>query len=130
MIALSSNLFAQRTYYKYVPRNSDESKLSDEIETTLDLKVAGRGFSISIRGELSSYSALMGDRIDKDYSGKIIKIGDVEIKYDYTKKIISVGETLINYSSGKMSRVGEYDVLYDYKGNYQGTKKRETNTNW
>ncbi len=127
---LSVNLvFAQKTYYGYQPRDNqkESSQLSD---ISLNLTVEGRTFGITLDGKLSSYSALMGDEINKDYSGKIDKVGNVEIKYDYSKRVESIGDNKIKYSSGKMESIGEYEVLYDYNGQYKGTRKKTNYRVW
>jgi len=122
LVLSSFNIFGQKTYYGYQVRNTNSSNISD---ITLDLTVEKRLVSISLDGILKSYSSLLGDEINKDYDGKIIKIGDVIIKYDYNKRVTQIGDIIIIYLSGKMTSIGEYDILYDYNGNFIGSKKKE-----
>lgn len=129
VLILGQELYAQKTYYGYAPRNIDSG---DEYltNTTLQLSVDSRTIAISLNGKIYSYTSMLGDEVEKDYNGRIVKIGTVDVKYDFSGKVSKVGETEITYSMGKMTTIGKYDVLYDYNGKFKGTKEKVTYSNY
>lgn len=64
-------------------------------------------------------------RIERDYSGRIYKIGNVFINYDTRGNVRRVGNVLINYRRNRLRNVGNLTVKYDRWGNpiFYGTVK-------
>lgn len=113
--------FSQRTYYGYQSRGQDKV----EETTSMSMEIDGREIEFSLKGDLTSYSMKFGDKIKKDYSGKIVSIGDLDIDYDYQGRIKNIGDKTVSYNyKGKISQIGNYIFKYDYQGNFEGTEEK------
>ena len=124
-IIFSNDSFAQRTYYGYQERESTYDKEKQKLKAVvLTLSQDDRTIQINLLGELVSYRAALGDEIKRDYSNKIEKIGSIELSYDYEKRVTKFGNSEVKYSYGKMTEIGKYEVIYDYSGEFKGTKEK------
>ncbi len=85
------------------------------------------------------YSSNRGVRIDRDYHGKIRRIGNVFINYDYRGNVARIGNVFMSYRSGTLVRVGNLRISYNrwgepyftgsVKGYQYGTCDYGTNVN-
>ncbi len=57
-----------------------------------------------------------GVRIEKDYRGRIRRVGNTFINYDYRGNVKRIGSVFIDYRFGQLSRVGNLRVSYDRWG--------------
>jgi hypothetical protein len=117
--------FGQKSYYGYrapVKQYDEEKQKLKAIVLTLSQN--DRTIQVNLIGELVSFRASLGDEIKKDYQNKIERIGDIEIEYDYEKKVKRFGQSEIKYYMGKMTEIGNYEIIYDYSGEFQGTKEK------
>lgn len=113
--------FSQRTAYGYQSRGQDKVEES----TSMSIEIDGREIKFSLKGDLISYSMKFGDKIKKNYSGKIVSIGDLDIHYDYQGRIKNIGDKTVSYNyTGKISQIGNYIFKYDYQGNFEGTEEK------
>ncbi|PHR74026.1 MAG: hypothetical protein COA67_01285 [Lutibacter sp.] len=69
-----------------------------------------------------------GVRIDRDYKGRIRRIGNVFINYNRYGKVRRIGKVFVDYRHRKMSNVGNLRVIYNHRGKvrYIGNVKRHT----
>jgi len=58
-----------------------------------------------------------GVRIDRDYYGRVRRVGNVFINYNRYGKVSRVGSIFINYRDRRMTRVGGLRISYDHYGN-------------
>ncbi len=67
-----------------------------------------------------------GIRIERDYNGRIRRIGNVFINYSRYGKVKRIGNIFVDYHHGKLTKVGNLRVLYNHRGNvrYIGNVKR------
>ncbi len=56
-------------------------------------------------------------RIDRDYKGRITRIGNAFINYDYRGNVTRIGSIYMRYRFGKLTNVGDLRVQYDRWGN-------------
>jgi hypothetical protein len=70
-------------------------------------------------------------RIDRDFNGKIRRIGNVFINYDFQGNVTRIGSVFINYHRGLLTKVGNLRVQYDRWGNpiYRGNVKHTNHYN-
>ena len=68
---------------------------------------------------------LRGVSIDRDYNGRIRRVGNVFINYNRWGKVSRVGSVFIDYRHRKMTQVGGLKIRYDHYGNvrYYGEVK-------
>lgn len=115
----------QRTYYGYKESENNNDNAKQKLKSiVLTLTQEDRTVQINLLGELISYRAALGDEIKRDYQSRIEKIGSIEVKYDYEKRVTKFGKSDVKYSMGKMIEFGNYEVLYDYSGEFKGTKEK------
>lgn len=55
-----------------------------------------------------------GIRINRDYRGRIVNVGNVYIRYDFRGNVTRIGDVLIRYSRGLLTNVGDLRVRYDH----------------
>ena len=60
---------------------------------------------------------MRGVRIDRDYTGRIKRVGDVFINYNRLGKVSRVGTVFIDYNRRRMTQVGGLHINYDRFGN-------------
>ncbi len=58
-----------------------------------------------------------GVRVNRDYRGRITRIGNTFINYDYRGNVTRIGSISMRYSFGKLTKVGDLRVHYDRWGN-------------
>jgi hypothetical protein len=70
-----------------------------------------------------------GINIDRDYSGKVRRVGNVFINYNRFGKVSRVGSVYVDYRHRRMTRVGGLQISYDRYGNrhYYGQVKPRYN---
>jgi hypothetical protein len=84
---------------------------------------SGREFSVSVYGGDFDYAITPGDRIQRDYQGRVIQVGDVVIKYDYNSRVIRIGDVQIGYDyQRRVVQVGGLKIDYDYQNRVVGTR--------
>ncbi|SEE65624.1 hypothetical protein SAMN04487765_3630 [Tenacibaculum sp. MAR_2010_89] len=68
-----------------------------------------------------------GVRIDRDFKGRIRRIGNVFVNYDYRGNVTRIGSVFIRYRRGQLTKVGNLRVRYDRWGNpfYKGDVKSQ-----
>jgi hypothetical protein len=64
----------------------------------------------------SRHSTPRGTRIERDYQGRIRRIGNVFISYTYDDKIKRIGSVFVNYQRGRMHKVGNLRIVYNRYG--------------
>jgi hypothetical protein len=52
-------------------------------------------------------------RIDRDFEGRIRRIGNVSLRYDFRGNVTRIGNIRINYFSNRLRSVGDLRVRYD-----------------
>ena len=68
------------------------------------------------------YSFRSGDRISRDYYGRVDKVGDIRISYDYYGKEDKIGNVRISRDYyGKIDKIGGMRLNFDYYGNFTGS---------
>ncbi len=67
-----------------------------------------------------------GIRIERDYNGRIRRVGNTFINYDYRGNVKRIGSVFIDYRFGQLTRVGHLKIKYDRWGNprFYGHVKR------
>ncbi|WP_298880974.1 hypothetical protein [uncultured Polaribacter sp.] len=72
-----------------------------------------------------NYGRDRGVRIDRDYRGRISRIGNAFINYDRSGNVTRIGNVFIRYYRGQLTNVGNLRVRYNYWGNpiFYGTVK-------
>ncbi len=71
------------------------------------------------RGRRSGrHTAPRGIRIERDYYGKIRRIGNVFINYGRNDRIKRIGSVFIKYRNNRMKRVGDLNIHYSHHGVY------------
>lgn len=70
-----------------------------------------------------------GVRIERDYRGRVRRVGNVFINYNRYGKVSRIGKVFIKYNRRHVSKVGGLKVLYNNWGNvkYVGKVKRKFN---
>ena len=77
----------------------------------------GRKFSINVISGDFKWSALKGDIIKYNSSGKVRSVGNCNILYNYSGKVKSVDGVSVYYNnSGKVKSVGGVSVYYNNLG--------------
>ena len=63
--------------------------------------------------------------INRDYKGRIIRIGNSSLSYDSNGNVTRIGNVYMRYYRGQLTDVGNLKVRYDYWGNptFYGTVK-------
>ena len=82
------------------------------------------GYSFKVWDDTTpiEYSFKSGDRISRDYNGKVNKVGDIRISYDYNGKVNKVGNVRISRDyNGKINKIGGMRLKFDYNGNFTGS---------
>ncbi|SEB37051.1 hypothetical protein SAMN04489761_0220 [Tenacibaculum sp. MAR_2009_124] len=66
-----------------------------------------------------------GVRIERDYRGKIRRVGNVFVNYDNRGNVTRIGNVFMRYRRGHLIRVGDLSIRYDRWGNpyYEGSVK-------
>jgi len=68
------------------------------------------------------FSFKIGDDISHDFSGKVTRIGDINISYDFYGRVTRIGGMSISRDfSGKITRIGGMSISYDYQGRMTGS---------
>ena len=68
------------------------------------------------------YSVRPGDKITRDFSGRVSKIGKIRISYDFSGKVNRIGNVRISRDfSGKINRIGNMRFNYDLSGRFTGS---------
>jgi hypothetical protein len=57
-----------------------------------------------------------GVRIERDYQGRIRRIGNVFISYTYDNKVKRIGTVFVKYRRDRMKKVGNLKIYYDRYG--------------
>ncbi|WP_439131630.1 hypothetical protein [Polaribacter sp.] len=55
-------------------------------------------------------------RIDRDFRGRIRRIGNVRLRYDFRGNVTRIGEIRINYFRNRVRNIGDLTVRYDRWG--------------
>ena len=58
------------------------------------------------------YNLHRGIRIERDYQGRIRRVGNVFISYSFDNKIKRIGSVFIKYRHGRMKKVGNLRIYY------------------
>lgn len=58
-----------------------------------------------------------GIHINRDYRGRINRIGNTFVNYDRYGNVTRIGNVFMRYNRGKLTNVGNLKVRYDYWGN-------------
>lgn len=81
----------------------------------------GVEFFIFTNGEFDfDYNNNLGNRgirIDRDYRGRIQRIGNTNINYDRSGNVTRIGNVFMRYYRGQLTNVGNLTVRYNYWGN-------------
>ncbi|MGK0326142.1 MAG: hypothetical protein ACJA2M_000570 [Polaribacter sp.] len=56
-------------------------------------------------------------KVNRDYSGRITRIGNAIINYDYRGNVTRIGSVFLRYRFGQLTNVGDLSVQYDRWGN-------------
>lgn len=106
-------------------------KISKRYHKTISFNEKGIEFHIFLNGEFDFNTNPMGRytngvRIERDYYGKIRRVGNVFINYDYNGNVQRIGNVFMGYRYGKLCKVGGLYIHYDYWGNphFEGRVKR------
>ena len=59
------------------------------------------------------HAAPRGVRIERDYQGRIRRVGNVFISYTYDDKIKRVGSVFVKYNHNRMHKVGNLKIVYN-----------------
>lgn len=62
------------------------------------------------------YGTPRGTRIERDYQGRIRRIGNVFISYTYDDKIKRIGSVFVRYNHNRMQKVGNLKIVYNRYG--------------
>ena len=78
----------------------------------------GIEFYVFINGDFDFYSNHTNRRIriDRDFQGRIRRIGNVGLRYDFRGNVTRIGNIHINYFRNRLSNVGNLQVQYDRWG--------------
>lgn len=78
------------------------------------------------------YRSTRGIRIERDYRGKIRRIGNVFINYNRNGKVRRIGNVFVEYWHRHLSKVGQLRVIYNHFGDvrYVGKVKRGYNNHY
>ncbi|WP_435263342.1 hypothetical protein [Tenacibaculum sp. nBUS_03] len=69
-----------------------------------------------------------GVRIDRDFKGRIRRVGNVFVNYDFRGNVTRIGSVFIRYRRGQLTKVGNLRIRYDrwgkpfYKGNVKNQR--------
>jgi hypothetical protein len=68
------------------------------------------------------YSFRSGDKIERNYSGDVVKVGDIRISYNYSGEVDQIGNVRIsrNYS-GEIDKIGGMRLEFNYSGEFTGS---------
>ena len=58
-----------------------------------------------------------GVKVNRDYRGRINRIGNAFINYDYRGNVTRIGSVFLRYRFGQLTNVGDLNVQYDRWGN-------------
>ena len=86
------------------------------------LECGGYSFKVWDDDTPIGYSFKSGDRISRNYSGKVTSVGNIYISYNYSGEVTQIGNVYIsrNYS-GKITQIGGMYLSFDYSGNFTGS---------
>jgi hypothetical protein len=56
-------------------------------------------------------------KVNRDYRGRITRIGNAFINYDYRGNVTRIGSVFLRYRFGQLTNVGDLNVQYDRWGN-------------
>lgn len=67
-----------------------------------------------------------GVRIERDFDGRVRRVGNVYINYDHRGNVKRIGSVYMRYRFGQLTRVGKLKIKYDRWGNprFKGSVKR------
>ncbi len=75
-------------------------------------------------GRRGTHTAPRGIRIERDFNGRIFRVGNVFINYTYHNKVKRIGTVFIKYSHRQMKRIGNLQIVYNRYGvNFIGSVK-------
>lgn len=57
-----------------------------------------------------------GIRIERDYQGRIRRVGNVFISYTFDDKIKRIGSVFVKYNHNRMKKVGDLKIIYNSHG--------------
>ena len=80
-------------------------------------------------------TAPRGTRIERDYQGRIRRVGNVFISYTYDGKIKKIGSVFVRYSQNRMNKVGNLKIVYNrnrvrFIGTVKGHYSPYYSNNW
>lgn len=76
------------------------------------------------------YKTKRGVRIERDYQGRIRRVGNVFISYTHRNKIKRIGSVFVKYRRDQMKKVGNLKIYYDRYGvRFVGNVKRQAHYN-
>ncbi|CAA0144119.1 conserved exported hypothetical protein [Tenacibaculum maritimum] len=80
---------------------------------------------VDYRGRRTRAKSNHGVRIERDYRGRVRRVGNTFINYDLRGNVKRIGTVYINYRFGQLSQVGNLRIQYDRWGNplFYGTVK-------
>lgn len=83
----------------------------------MSFKCNGYSFSVYDNETPLEYSMMAGDKIERNYIGKVTRIGNIPITYNYSGKVTAIGNVTIQYNySGKIIAIGDMSIEYNYSG--------------
>lgn len=68
------------------------------------------------RRSTTARRSIKGVRIDRDYKGRIKRIGNVFINYNRYGKVRRIGKVFVDYRHRQISNVGNLKVIYNHRG--------------
>ena len=68
------------------------------------------------------YSFRSGDRISRDWNGRVEKVGDIRISYDWNGRVEKIGNVRISRDwNGKIDKIGGMRLNFDWNGRFEGS---------
>lgn len=75
-------------------------------------------------GRKFQHTTPRGIRIERDYRGRIFRVGNVFIDYTYNNRIKRIGRVFIKYANQRMKKIGNLTIVYNRFGvNFLGSVK-------
>lgn len=81
------------------------------------------------------HASTRGIRIERDYQGRIRRIGNVFISYTFNDKVKRIGTVFVKYNRNRMQRVGNLKIVYNryhvrFIGKVKGRYNQYYTQNW
>ncbi|MFY9241387.1 MAG: hypothetical protein WAO74_00015 [Polaribacter sp.] len=88
-------------------------------DNAVNFEERGIEFFIFTNGDFDFDTSYLnsGVRIDRDYRGRIRRIGNVFLNYDIRGNVTRIGNVFLSYYRDRLTRVGNLNVRYNHWGN-------------